>query len=183
MSHLRETFPILEDIATGYGEVLHKALDGEAVLNKQGLKAFAFKDSDGNFVLPRLTPEGKLPVDFDGAGIAKKASSDGEIAGSLTLTTICEIDLDPSKVYGKIKAQGSCFKEAIFYLVQVDDTDELIVGHGIVGAGDYNCDIELGAGEVTAGASGTQKLILKAKNLNKVSDFLGHVTCLQFAEG
>lgn len=181
MSHLRETFPILENFTTSEGEVAHLAKAGEAVANKNGLSAFAFKTHDGNFVHPTLTPEGKVPVDFEGAGISKKASSEGEITGALTLTTIAEIDLTADKTYGKIKAQGSCFKEAIFYLIQQNDATEKIIGHGVVGAGDYNCEIDMGSGEVVAGATGTQKLILKAKNLVKTSDFLGHVVCLEFA--
>lgn len=181
MSHLRETFPVLENLATGEGEVLHSARAGETAAGKNGLSGFVFKDSSGNFVHPMLTPEGKVAVDFEGAGVAKKASSGGEIPGALTLTTIAEIDLTPSKTYGKISAKGSCFKEAIFYLVQVDDATETILGHGIVGAGDYSTMIDLGISEIVSGATGTQKLILKAKNLTKTSDFLGHVACLEFA--
>jgi hypothetical protein len=181
MSHLRETFPILENLATGEGEVAHLALAGATAAGKNGLSAFAFKDSAGNFVHPTLTPEGKLSVDLEGAGIAKTASSDGEIAGALTLVTICEIDLTADKTYGRISAMLSCFKEAIAYLVQVDDATETIIGHAVVGAGDYNGKIDLGIAEIVAGSTGTQKLILKAKNLTKVSDFLGHVSCLEFA--
>lgn len=181
MAHLRETFPILENILTGEGEVANTAKAGETAALKNGISAFAFKDSAGNFIHPTLTPEGKLQVDFEGAGIAKKASSAGEIVGSLTLTMIAEIPLTPSKTYGKIKANGSCFKEAIYYLIQVNDVTETIIGHCLVGAGEYNAQIDMGSGEVVTGATGTQKLILKAKNLVKTSDFLGHVTCLEFA--
>lgn len=181
MSHLRETFPILENFATGEGEVAHLAKAGEAVANKNSISAFSFKTHDGNFVHPTLTPEGKIQVDLEGAGIAKTASSEGEIAGSLTLTTIAEISLTASKTYGRINAQLSCFKEAIAYLVQVDDVTETIIGHAMVGAGAYNGKIEIGIGEIVTGATGTQKLVLKAKNLVKTSDFLGHVSCLEFA--
>lgn len=180
MSHLRETFPVLENLATGEGEVLNTANAGETAVGKHGLSAFTFKDSLGNYVHPQLTSEGKVPVDFEGAGISKKASSNGEVVGSLTLTTIAEISLTPGSTNGKISAKGSCFKEAIFYLIQVNDVTETIIGHGIVGAGDYNTLIDIGIGEVVAGATGTQKLILKAKNLTKTSDFLGHVSCLEF---
>jgi hypothetical protein len=181
MAHLRETFPILENLATGEGEVANTANAGEAAAGKHGISAFSFKDSAGNFVHPTLTPEGKIQVDLEGSGVAKKASSAGEIVGSLTLTVIAEIPLTVSKTYGRIKAQGSCFKEAIYYLIQLDGVTETIIGHCIVGAGEYNAEIDMGIGEVVAGAAGTQKLILKAKNLTKVSDFLGHVSCLEFA--
>lgn len=181
MSHLRETFPILENLATGEGEVANTAVAGQTAAGKNGISAFAFKDSSGNFVHPQLTPEGKIAVDLEGAGVSKKDSSEGEIVGSLTLTTLAEIDLTASKTYGRISARGSCFKEAIFYLVQLDDVTETIIGHGMVGAGEYNTKIDMGIAEVVAGATGTQKLILKAKNLAKISDFLGDVACLEFA--
>jgi hypothetical protein len=181
MSHLRETFPVLENLASGEGEVLNTAIAGQTAAGKNGLSGFVFKDSSGNFVHPQLTPEGKIAVDLEGAGVAKTASSDGEIAGSLTLTTIAEIALTAGKTYGRMSAQLSCFKEALVYLIQLDDATETIIGHAIVGAGDYNGKIDLGIGEIVAGASGTQKLILKAKNLTKISDFLGHVSCLEFA--
>lgn len=181
MAHIRESFPILEDAVTKVGEALHKSQNGDASAGKVGLTGWVFKDSNGNLVHPTLTPEGKLPVDFQGAGVPKSASSNGEVTGALTLTTICEVDLTADKTYGKISARGSCFKEAIFYLVQVDDATENIIGHCIVGAGAYSAPIDLGATEFTAGSTGTQKLILKAKNLTKESDFLGSLACLEFA--
>lgn len=181
MSHLRETFPVLENLATGAGEVLHTANAGETAAGKKGLSAFSFKDSSGNFVHPMLTPEGKVPVDFEGAGIALHNSPAAEIAGSATLVTVAEVSLNTSKTYGKILAQGSCFKESLFYLYQLDDVTETLLGSCIVGPGNYNGEIDLGLAEVVSGASGTQKIILKAKNLDKLSDFLGHVSCLEFA--
>lgn len=181
MAHLRETFPVLENLASGEGEVLNTAVAGQTAAGKNGLSAFAFKDSAGNFVHPTLTPEGKIAVDLEGSGVAKTASSEGEIAGSLTITDVAEIDLTASKTYGRISAQGSCFKEAIFYLVQINDAVETIIGHALVGAGSYSEGIDLGIGEIVAGATGTQKLVLRAKNLVKTSDFLGHVSCLEFS--
>ena len=181
MSHLRESFPVLEDLASGAGKVLHEAIAGTTAAGKSGLIGFSFKDSSGNLVLPQLTSEGKLAVDFEGAGVAKQASSDGEVEGALTLTDVCEISLTATKTYGKILAMGSCMKETAFYLVQVNDSVETIIGHGLVGPGSYTVEINLGIAEVVAGATGTQKIILKAINLVKESDFLGHVSCLEFA--
>jgi hypothetical protein len=181
MAHIRESFPILEDAVTKVGEALHKTQNGDASAGKVGSTTWAFKDSSGNMVHPQLTPEGKLPVDFQGAGVSKSATSDGEVAGSLTLVDICEIALTADKTYGKIHFNSSCFKEAIFYLIQVDDAVETIISHSIVGAGQYSSSIHLGEKEIVAGSTGTQKLILKAKNLSKESDFLGDIACLEFA--
>ena len=181
MSHLRESFPSLEDLATKEGRVLHEAVQGSTATGKSGAIGIAFKDSSGNLVLPQLTPEGKLPVDFEGAGVAKHASAATEIAGSLTEVLIAEISLTASKTIGRILAQGSCFKESVFKLYQQNDATTTLIGSCIVGPGSYTNEINLGIGEITSGAAGTQKLILKAINLTKESDFLGHVSCLEFA--
>ena len=181
MAHVRESFPTLEDATTKEGVAAHKSENGDNSAGKIGLTSWVFKDHLGRLVHPTLTPEGKIAVDFEGAGVPKDASSNGEIAGALTLTTICEVALNTNKTHGKIKANGACFKEAIFYLVHVDDVTEKIIGSFIVGPGQYSFGIDLGMKEVVSGSTGTQKLILKAKNLNKESDFLGDISALEFA--
>lgn len=181
MPHLRETFPILENLATGAGEVLHKVQPGDVPTSKNALMALAFKDSAGNLVLPQLTSEGKIAVDFEGAGVSVSESSNGEVPGSLTEVVVCEASLVTGKTYGKIHANVSCFKEAIFYLYQIDDVTETKIGHALVGPGQYTFKIDLGQKEIVAGATGTQKLSLKALNLVKLSDFMGDVAALQFA--
>jgi hypothetical protein len=181
MAHVRESFPTLEDAITKEGIAIHKSENGDASAGKIGSTVWAFKDSAGNLVHPQLNTEGALVVTSEGAGIPKSATSNGEIVGALTLTDICEVSLSVSKTYGRISANGSCFKETIFYLVQLNDAAETILGSFIVGPGEYSYKLDLGTTEVTSGATGTQKLILKAKNLNKASDFLGNVACLEFA--
>jgi hypothetical protein len=181
MGHLRETFPILENLATGAGEVLHTSTPGITPVGRNGLMALAFKDSAGNLVLPQLTSEGKIAVDFEGSGVSVSATSDGEIAGAVTETVIAETALVASKTYGKIHANISCFKETIAYLYIVNDLTETIIGHALVGPGNYNAIIDLKQKEFISGATGTQKLSLRAKNLDKLSDFMGDVAALQFA--
>lgn len=181
MAHIRESFPVLEDATTKVAEALHKSQNGDASAGKVGLTSWVFKDSSGNLVHPTLTSEGKLPVTSEGSGIPKSATSDGEVTGALTLTTICEVSLTASKTHGKIHANGSCFKETIFYLIQLDDAAEEIISSFIVGPGQYSYHADLKSREILSGATGTQKLILKAKNLNKESDFLGDISCLEFA--
>jgi hypothetical protein len=180
MAHEREAFPILEN-ASQQGVVASSSQNGDASAGKIGLTSWVFKDSAGNLVHPTLTTEGKIQVTSEGAGVPKSASSDGEIPGSLTETLICEVALTPSKTHGKIHANLSCFKEAIAYLVQQDDATETIIGHIILGPGQYSFHLDLKTKEFVSGATGTQKLILRAKNLAKASDFLGDISCLEFA--
>lgn len=181
MAHVRESFPMLEDAITKEGEALHKSQNGDASAGKVGATVWAFKDSAGNLVHPMLNTEGALVVTSDGSGIPKQASSLGEIAGSLTLATVCEIALTPSKTHGKIKGNGSCFKEAIFYIIQENDAASTILAAFIVGPGHYSFECDLGTSELVSGATGTQKLQLRAKNLNKASDFLGNISCIEYA--
>lgn len=181
MAHVRESFPVLEDAITKEGIALHKSENGDASAGKVGLTAWTFKDSAGNLVHPQLNTEGAIVVTSEGAGIPKSATSDGEVVGALTLTLVCEAALAVSKTHGKISASGSCFKETIFYLIALDDATEVILGSFIVGPGEYSFKLDLGATEFITGATGTQKLQLKAKNLNKASDFLGNIACLEFA--
>lgn len=179
MAHTRESFPVLEDALTKEGVALHKSQNGDASAGKVGATVWAFKDANGNLVHPQLNSEGALVVSSEGAGIPKSAESDGEVAGALTLTDICEVSLNASKTYGSIHANGSCFKESLFYLVQVNDISEVIIGSFIVGPGQYSFHLDLKKKEFSSGATGTQKLVLKAKNLSKESDFLGDIACLE----
>lgn len=181
MAHTRESFPVLEDATTKEGVAPHKSQNGDASAGKVGMTAWVFKDASGNLVHPQLNSEGAVVVSSEGAGVSKSANSDGEVEGALTLTNICEVALTASKTHGKIHANGACFKEAIFYLIQLNDATETILSSFIVGPGQYSFKAELGSSEFVSGATGTQKLILKAKNLNKESDFLGDISCLEFA--
>lgn len=181
MAHVRESFPILEDAVTKEGIALHKSENGDASAAKIGATVWAFKDSSGNLVHPQLNTEGALVVTSEGAGVPKSATSDGEVAGALTLTLVCETALTVSKTYGQVTANGSCFKETIFYLIALDDAAEVILGSFIVGPGEYSFKLDLGKTEFVSGSTGTQKLQLKAKNLNKASDFLGNIACLEYA--
>lgn len=179
MSDLREVFPVLVDQVTDEGKALTAAAAGDAAAGKTGLVGFGFKDSSGNLVLPQLTSGGNLPIQVDDGGLNKSASSNGVVAGSLTVVTVAELTLVADKVYKAIKATGSCFREAIYDLVQLDDVTETIIGSFIVGPGQFSFNWIGQSKEITAGSTGTQKLILKAKNLQKASDFRGDISCIE----
>lgn len=184
MAHELEYFATLAD-ANDVGVPLSKSQAGDAAAGKVGSTAFVFKDANGNLVLPTLTPEGKLPVDYQGAGISKSAcaddTGDGFVAGSLTEQTICEISLTAGKTYGRITFSATCFKESVYRLVQIDNATETTIATIIVGAGQYTVEKNLGEKEIVTGSTGTQKLVLKGFNVKKVSDMGGEISCLEFA--
>lgn len=178
---VRETFPITEDATTGAGLNPTSRVEGDAAAAMKGLIGFAFKDSSGNVILPQLTSEGKLPVDFASAGVPKSAQCGTAVAGSLTQVLVCEVALTISKTYGKISARGACFREAIFQLIQLNDVTSTVLDEFIVGPGQFSYEIQMGALEILTGGTGTQKLQLKAKNLDKASDFRGSLSALEYA--
>lgn len=182
MSDIRASFPVLEDAVSGAGVALTKSQQGDAGASKVGATAFAFRDSAGNLILPQLTSEGKLPVDLAGAGVPFSNAAQAPVAGSLTYSVVAELDLTASKTYGRISYRGSCRRAAEFVLVQIDDTTETVLDSMVLDAGQYNDNVNLGETEFTTGATGTQKLELRAKNFaNPLSDFRGSLACLEFA--
>lgn len=160
----RESFPILED-ATGEGVALSKSLEGDAASGKIAATVLTFKDSSGNLVHPQLDAAGRIKV-TPSAGVPVKAR--GEVpAGSAsgTLATVAELVLTAEKTYVEIEALVSCRRDALFVLEQVDDAAVTVLEDVILGPGQYTFKTDLSSEEITAGASGTQKLRLRAYNL------------------
>lgn len=179
---IRASFAILEDSVTKDGVALTKSVQGDAAAAKVAAPVLAFRDSAGNLVYPQLTSEGKLPVDFDGAGVSFSDASQTPVAGSLTYAVVAGVDLTASKTYGKISYRGSCRRAAEFVLVQINDVTETVLDSFVLDAGQYNDNVDLGETEFQTGATGTQRLELRAKNFsNPVSDFRGSLVCLEFA--
>lgn len=182
MADIREVFPILED-GSNVGQVPRAKAEGDAPSTHLGLLGFSFKDAAGNVVLPQLDSQGRLPVSEDGAGtcitgrgIATPAGSGpGNAEDLVTLT------LTASKLYKDIEWVVSCFRDAVYQIIHLDDVTETIKAEVIVGAGDYTDSGILKCLEFTAGASGTQSLILRAYNLNAVSDVRGTLSVLELA--
>jgi hypothetical protein len=179
MADIRNSFPTMED-SSQVGVVLSASQEGDAAAGKNGSVGFAFKDSTGDLILPQLSAGGNIPVEFTDSGVPKSGSSAGAIAGSLTAVTVAEATLSLSKTYKRISMVGACFKEAIFDIVQKDDATETILASGLVGAGEYTINLNLGDTQFSSGASGVQKIILKGYNLSKVSDLRGSIVCVEY---
>lgn len=179
MADLREVFPVLVDETSDEGRALTASVSGDPASAKVGLVAFAFKSSSGNVVLPTLTSEGRIPVDLQAAGTSYSAS--GSVNGSLTNVTVAEVTVANSRTYGNISCTGACFREAIFEVVHQDGTNNNIIGYFLVGPGQFSFTWDGGELEVTTGASGTQKILLRGRNLQKASDLRGNISCVEFA--
>jgi hypothetical protein len=156
--------------------------EGDSATGVAGFPSLAFKDSSGNLVLPTLTPEGKIPVDFMGAGTIQRVR--GELAaGSLTMVQVtgAELTLAAGKVYHDLSMVVSCRRDAHFQLIQVNDATETILLDAILGPGQFSAAVQLAVDEITAGSTGTQKLIIKAMNFEKVSALRASLSAVQEA--
>lgn len=188
MPDLRESFPSLEDVSTAEGKALAVVQEGDAVTAKNGSLAFGFKDSTGNAVAPQLSAAGKLPVvgpltDTElraspvpvtmgnVTGNGKKAR--GSVAGNAALTTVASLTLAASKIYENLDFIVSCTRDALFQVILSDNAVETIIAEAIVGSGQMSFQGKLQEAEIASGATGTQLLLIKAKNLNgaSLSDF------------
>lgn len=172
MTELRTSYPNLEDVSSGAGLPLHKALPGDAVAGVNMHGALVAK-SGSNLALLKLNPvTGALIVDTAGATTNKKSSPAGELAaGSATFAAVtgAEITLTASKVYQNIGVIVSCRRDSIFQLIQQDDVTDTVLAEFIVGSGAFTIVESISDFEITAGATGVQKLKIKAKNFEALS--------------
>lgn len=177
MADVRESFPSLED-GSNVGQVLRAAVEGDTVAAKNGSIAFAFKKvSDNTATFGRVDDAGNLLVTTDGGGTSKRAR--GKVTGSLTNTTVCEISLTAGATYRGLDWVVSCFRDAVFELVAIDDPagtpTEVILADVLVGAGDFTDSGRLADVIFVAGAT-SPVLRLRALNLNALSDLRGAIT-------
>lgn len=167
MADVRESFPSLEG-ASGEGLALRSVQQGEAVAAKNGSLAFAFKDSSGNAIAPALNPVGALPVTMD---VGTDLYARGTVAGNASFADVVSLALTVAKVYQGLEVLVSCFRDAVFEVVWDDDGSETILADAVITPGHSTVMINLSKLQFTSGATGTQTLKVRAKNLNTTSDF------------
>jgi hypothetical protein len=181
MADVREVFPILQD-ASGAGIVADQMQSGFSPVGKNGVLVFGFRDSSGNVVLPQLTSDGKLPVSSSTPGTQKDARD--EVVGGDTSTSgvdVATITLTADKKYVDLQMLVSCSRSALFQAIWSDDGSETVLGDIILGPGQYTFGPYLTNVEFTAGSTGTQELILRARNLNAASTLRGTIAILELA--
>jgi len=163
MSDLRTVFVNLEDASTQAGLPLHKALEGDAILNKNAHGALVAKDSAENFKYLEVDDAGALKVSLGSAYAC--LSDSGTHAGDTSYQTLATIALTTDKVYKDVEALVSCFRDTVFQIIHNDNGVPTILADGIrAGAGAYNQMARFECMEFTAGATGTQELLIKGKN-------------------
>lgn len=178
MADVNELFLTLDD-GTGAGEAAVGRVEGEAAAAQLGSIGFAFKDANGDVVLPALTADGKLPVTGEAAGT--ELSAHATVAGVVGVDTDIAVisGLTVSKLHECTMAIGAATKETLWSVVQIDDAATNVLAQFITGAGQYTYDMDLKL-SFTTGASGTQSIKLVANQLKgPVTDMHGTIKAVE----
>lgn len=185
---MQSLFKILQNVSTEISEALAKINQGDAINGtKNGLLAFAFRDSSGNAITPQLNPEGALLVTHD-AGTTLRARG-SVLKASLTKdveSLIATVPLTLEKVYNKPSLIYSCFRDIKFRVVLVDDAGGTpvltTIYEGILGAAEIYEDVALKHDTFsTVGGTGTQELRLYATPLDVTSDIFAQASVNEIA--
>ena len=178
MADVRESFATLEDSGTGAGLPLHKVLEGDAAAAKNASAGLVAKDNSNNLIYLRTDASGNL-LTKPAAEYACLTDA-AEATGSLTVVDVCTITATVNKVY-RVFASGSCYRHATFTVVAIADVGGSPVstelGYFKCGPGEFTSELNLSCIEWTAGGTGVQNIVLRAKNDFLVaSDFDGVLT-------
>jgi hypothetical protein len=180
MAEPREVFPILSDVS-GYGVPVDQMQQGWSPTGKNGLIGFSFKDSSGNVVLPQLNAAGQLPVVTEGAGVpihSRGTDADGD---KDSFTSVVTLSLQAGYKYSDIGFIVSSRREAHWEIIHSDDGAETILADIVTGPGQFSATAQLNDLKFTAGATGTQELLIKAKNYEVASAMYAYVEAKEIA--
>lgn len=161
---------------------LQQRLEGAAIAGVNALPILGFKDAAGNFKYPLVNADGELVISNAPVGTRMRAHGSVEPSAINTLTTIAEITLAVDEVYEEIMCKGSATFQTLFELVQVDIATITVLDSFVVGSGQYSFSMNYRQMEITAGASGAQKLRVRATQLQgSPSDCIAYVEALEKA--
>ena len=168
MSEKRSSFPTLE-LGDQAGQALTAKIQGESAAAAYGSVGFAYKDSSGNVVLPTLTPQGRVPVDSEannGSWLSNRGEdSDGSVSG--TFSTIASINLSNDDIVDEFNYAVSGRKGGLFQVCLDDDGVISVLEDIVLESGHYTHSASVKT-EVTAGSTGTQKILIRAHNWETV---------------
>ena len=179
MADVRSHWVTLENPTTTAGVPLHHVTEGDAANARNAHAVLPVKDDSGNLqYIPMV--DGKVSVTFQGGDISN-LSDRGEHAGdNSTYQDIATIVLQNDTVYEKLGWVLSCFRDAHFEIVFIDDVGgtptETVLADILCGPGDYTDSNELIEVTFTSGSTGTQNLVVRGKNMNAASTMRGTIT-------
>ncbi len=173
---LAPTFNVLENFSTQEGTPWHLVAEGETVTGKNAGLVMVAKDPSGDAIYLSVDTQGRLNVNSEAEDVVSLKGV-GDNAGSATFVTLFDITLQASTEYKELEWSVSCFRDATFELVHVDDLGGggetfNILATPKVGSGDYTDSAKQEA-RFTTGGTGTQVLRVRALNLNALSQLEG----------
>jgi hypothetical protein len=179
MADVRPSFVTLEDVSTGAGLPLHKALQGDTSVGKNSHPALVATDSGDLLRYLKVNANRELVVSLESADLAC-LTAEGGVVGSQSFQDLATITLANSAVYKQLAFMGSCFRDAVYEVVWVDDvggTDtETILATFRTDAGNTTHSDEFECAEFTSGGTGVQELRIRGKQLQNVpSDIDGMI--------
>lgn len=169
-------FKMVQDFTTKSAEALTKVVEGLATsTSHNGLIGFSFKDSSGNYVLPQLDASGRLGVTQN---VGTPSNIFGFHAGSPlgTPVDIANLTLTATKEYSDLEVLISCNEGARMQLIQDNNSVETVLAEYILDAGQYTFKGFLDHVNITAGATGTQELLIRGENLGNGTGQQGRMT-------
>ena len=179
MADVRSHWVILEDPTTAAGIPLHKVAEGDAASARNAHAVLPVKDDSGNLqYIPMV--DGKVSVTFQGGDISSLSDHGTHAGDNSAYQDLCTIVLQNDVDYEKLGWVCSCFRDCHFEIVWIDDVGgtptEEVLADVLCGPGDYTDSNELLEVKFTSGATGTQHLVLRAKNMNAASTMRASLT-------
>lgn len=178
MADLRTSFPMLEDAVTAAGLALHKVLEGDAAAAKNALAGLIARNGAALAYLKVDPTTGALIVTSEGSKICR--TKRGTATGSTAFVDVAVYTLANSKSYEDLNWVVSCFRDAVYEIVYVEDVGgtpiEMILADILVGSGDFTDSGALKCATFTTPGAGVNELRIRAKNQSSLSDFRGSVS-------
>ena len=179
-----QAFPVLEDPTTKTGVALAKVLEDDAAAGKNALPALVGKDPAGNLRYLKPNTAGELVVDTDSEEVACLSGSAKVSGNNTTEQDVISITLQNSVEYKKIGWIVSCFRQAEYRIVHIDDEGgvgeaENELATMLVGPGDYTDSGELDCLNFTSGATGDQVIKIVGLNKDAASDLRATLSLLE----
>jgi hypothetical protein len=178
-TNLRPSVAILENPGTSAGVPLHHSTEGDSAAARNAAAMLTGKDASGNLQYLKLDAANNLSVVFAENFIC--LDDEGTVVdGSATFVDIATIVLANSKTYRGLEWHTSCFRDYIFELVWIDDVGgvatEAVQVRGRGGSQQFDNTAVLKCKAFTTAAANTQHLVLRARNINALSDIDGTVS-------
>lgn len=167
---LRPSWAVLENPTSQAGVPWHHSTEGDAASARNAAAALIAKDTAGNLQYPKVNLARELVVSSQAQDFAT-LGDDGSHAGSNSYQTLAEITLQAEYDYEDLQCVLSCFRDSKFQIIQSDDAVETVLFSGIrVDAGNNTFGLNMSNFAMTTGATGVQKIIVKGKNMNALSE-------------